>query len=70
MLLRYLVATHGRFSVKIGNLLDKAAGPKAREAIVTELDDIERRGQTKGRAQMLLELLTIRFGSVPTKVSA
>jgi hypothetical protein len=79
VLLRYLLATHGRFSVKkIGNLLDKAAGPKAREAIVTVLDDIERRGRAQGRAQgrvqgraqMLLELLTIRFGAVPPEVNA
>ena len=71
VLLRYLLATHTHFNVKkIANLLEKAAGPKAREAIVTELDDIERRGQTKGRAQMLLEQLAIRFGSVPAKVSA
>ena len=83
VLLRYLLATHTRFNVKkIANLLEKAAGPKAREAIVTELDEIERRGelrgerrgQTKGRAQgraqMLLEQLKIRFGPVPADVSA
>ena len=71
VLLRYLAATHGRFSVeKIGNLLDKAAGPKAREAIVTVFDDIERKGRTEGQAQMLLKQLTIRFGPVPAKEKA
>ena len=71
VLLRYLLATHTRFNVKkIANLLEKAAGPKAREAIVTELDEIERRGERRGQAQMLLELLTIRFGSVPAKMKA
>ncbi|WP_437580930.1 Rpn family recombination-promoting nuclease/putative transposase [Sorangium sp. So ce887] len=82
-LLRYLVATHARFSVrKIGRLLEKAAGPRAQEAIVTTLDEIERRGERRGRAQgerrgraqgraqTLLELLTARFGAVPAEVSA
>ena len=77
------LATHKHFDVKkIANLLEKAAGPKAREAIVTELDAIERRGERKGRAQgrtegrtegqaqMLLKQLTIRFGSVPIKEKA
>ncbi|WP_437941928.1 hypothetical protein [Sorangium sp. So ce341] len=78
-LLRYLVATHARFSVrKIGRLLEKAAGPRAQEAIVTTLDEIERRGERRGlaqgraqgRAQTLLELLAARFGAVPADVSA
>jgi hypothetical protein len=87
VLLRYLLVTHKHFDVKkIANLLEKAAGPKAREAIVTELDEIERRGELRGertgelrgertgerrgQARMLLKLLTIRFGSVPAEVSA
>jgi hypothetical protein len=75
VLLRYLVATHARLSMqKVGEVLEKAAGPEAREAIVTVLDEIEqrgeRRGRAQGRAQMLLELLSARFGSVPAEVSA
>ncbi|AUX32293.1 transposase [Sorangium cellulosum] len=74
-LLRYLVATHARFSArKIGRLLEKAAGPRAQEAIVNALDEIERRGERRGRAQgraqTLLELLAARFGAVPADVSA
>ena len=78
-LLRYLVATHKRFSVeKVGRILEKAAGPRAQEVIVTVLDEIERRGRAQGRAegraegraQTLLELLASRFGPVPAKVSA
>ena len=78
-LLRYLVATHGRLSVKkVGRILEKAAGPRAQEVIVTVLDEIERRGERRGRtegraegrAQTLLELLANRFGAVPAKVSA
>ena len=87
VLLRYLLATHKHFDVKkIANLLEKAAGPKVREAIVTELDEIERRGELRGelrgertgertgerrgQARMLLKLLTIRFGPVPAEMSA
>jgi hypothetical protein len=71
VLLRYLLATHSRFNVKkIANLLEKAAGPKAREVIVTELDEIERRGERRGQARMLLKQLKIRFGPVPADVSA
>jgi hypothetical protein len=74
-LLRYLVATHKRLSVKkVGRILEKAAGPRAQEVIVTVLDQIERRGRAKGRAegraQTLLELLASRFGAVPAKVNA
>ncbi len=74
-LLRYLVATHERLSVKkMGKLLEKAAGPRAQEVIVTVLDEIERRGERRGRAEgrarTLLELLASRFGAVPAKVSA
>lgn len=81
-LLRYLMATHERLNVqKIGKILEKAVGPRAQEAIVTELDAIERRGRAQGRvqgraqgrvqgrAQTLLEVLTARFGSVPAEVS-
>jgi hypothetical protein len=79
VLLRYLSATHERFGVKkIGKLLEKAAGPEAREVIVTGLDRLERRGERrgerkgehKGQTKMLLGLLAVRFGSVPDEVSA
>ncbi|AUX42796.1 transposase [Sorangium cellulosum] len=86
-LLRYLWATHARYSAQqLGKILEKAAGPRAQEAIVTVLDEIERRGERrgerkgerrgerrgerKGRAQTLLEVLTARFGAVPAEVSA
>ena len=82
-LLRYLVATHERLSVKkVGSILEKATGPRAQEVVVTVLDDIERRGERRGRArgraegraegraQTLLELLASRFGAVPANVSA
>jgi hypothetical protein len=64
------VATHTRLNVeKVGRILEKAAGPRAQEVIVTVLDEIERRGRTEGRAHTLLELLAGRFGMVPAKVS-
>ncbi|HTN86117.1 MAG TPA: Rpn family recombination-promoting nuclease/putative transposase, partial [Sorangium sp.] len=74
-LLRYLVATHERLSVrKIGGILEKAAGPRAQEAVVTALDEIERRGERRGRAQgraqTLLDVLAVRFGALPAEVSA
>ena len=78
-LLRYLVATHGRFGAKkVVKLLENAAGPQAQEAIMTIFDEIElrgerrgeRRGELRGRAQTLLELLAARFGPVPPETSA
>jgi predicted transposase YdaD len=51
-LLRYLAATHRRMRVEtLSKLLEKAAGPEAREVIVTFLDEIELRGRKKGRAE-------------------
>ncbi|MFO0593615.1 MAG: Rpn family recombination-promoting nuclease/putative transposase [Polyangiaceae bacterium] len=79
VLLRYLAATHvGLRAEKVGQLLLNAAGPRAKEAIVTFLDEIERRGERrgeregerKGRAQTLLEQLAARFGALPADVSA
>jgi hypothetical protein len=71
VLLRYLFATHRRLSAEqIGNLLDKAAGPKAREAIVTVMNISERKWLAQGRAEMLLQQLTLRFGAVPAQASA
>ncbi len=67
----------------ITKTLELTAGPEAREVIVTTLDEIENRGRkaglsegrkaglsegfAQGRAQMLLELLAIRFGKVPAE---
>lgn len=48
-LLRYLVATHGRFGAKkVVKLLENAAGPQAQEAIMTIFDEIELRGEQRG----------------------
>ena len=78
-LLRYLVSTHRRLTVKkVGKLLEKAAGPRTREGIVTVLDEIElrgerrdeRRGERKGRVKALLQLLEARFKAVPPDVAA
>jgi predicted transposase YdaD len=70
-LLRYLVATHERLSVQdVGEILEEATGPQAREVVVTVFDEIEQRGERRGRAQTLLDLLALRFGAVPAKVSA
>ena len=78
-LLRYLVATHGRFSARrVVKLLEDAAGPQAQETIMTLFDEIElrgekrgeKRGERRGRAQTLLELLAVRFGPVPPETSA
>jgi hypothetical protein len=74
-LLRYLVSTHRRLSVKkVGKLLEKAAGPRTREGIVTVLDEIElrgeRRGERKGRVKSLLQLVEARFKAVPPDVAA
>lgn len=79
VLLRYLAATHHRLHVdKISELLESAAGPEAREAIVTFLDEIELRGHKKGReeglvegsARMLVAQLRARFGAVPPAMRA
>jgi hypothetical protein len=45
------------------------AGPRAQEVMVNELDEIERRGERRGRALTLLELLAGRFGALPAEVS-
>jgi len=69
-LLRYLVTTHRRLSVKkVSKLLEKAAGPRTREGIVTVLDEIELRGERKGRVKSLLQLLEARFGAVTPDVT-
>ena len=59
---------------KVGELLEKATGPRGQETIVTFIDEIEerglRKGRAQGRAQILLDQLAARFGRVPANVSA
>src|SRR6185503_10026131 len=76
--LRFSLLPSCRSALLFRSAFPKRAGPKAREVIVTVLDEIELRGRKKGRAegraegraQALLELLKARFGRVPAKVSA
>ncbi|MEP7125494.1 MAG: Rpn family recombination-promoting nuclease/putative transposase [Byssovorax sp.] len=83
VLLRYLVATHGSVGAKkVVKLLENASGPPAHEAIMTIFEEIELKGERRGerrgrvegraqgRAQTLVEILTVRFGSVPAETSA
>jgi predicted transposase YdaD len=83
VLLRYLVATHGRFSAKkVVKLLENAAGAPAQEAMMDFFEEIElrgerrgerkgeRKGRVEGRARTLLELLAVRFGPVPSAAKA
>jgi hypothetical protein len=69
------VATHQHLSAKkVGELFEKAMGPKGQEAIVTFLDEIELRGEARGKREgkreALLELLAARFGRVPARLQA
>ncbi|MDI1444430.1 Rpn family recombination-promoting nuclease/putative transposase [Polyangium sp. 6x1] len=87
VLLRYLAATHERISAeKVGEILESATGSKAREVIMTWLDEIEERGRVEGRvegrlegrvegrmegqARLLRRLLTVRFGALPASARA
>lgn len=70
-ILRYLLATHRQLDVaKASKLLEIAAGPDMREIIVTELDEIERRGVRRGVRETLLRQMDARFGAVPEAVAA
>jgi hypothetical protein len=70
-LLRYLAATHQRLQrEKIGELVESAAGPEAREVIVTWIDEAVQEGRNEGRVAILLEQLQARFGAVPAEVRA
>lgn len=40
-------------------------GPRAKEAIVTTAEIIEARGEVRGRAEALIELMTAKFGRLP-----
>lgn len=40
-------------------------GPRAKEAIVATAETIEARGEARGRAAALLELMTAEFGPLP-----
>ena len=73
-LVRYLLATHPGLSVKkVTRLLEKAGGPQTTEAMMTVLDEIElrgeRRGKREGRAKMLLQQMEVRFGPVSADVA-
>lgn len=75
VLLRYLAATHRRLHAeKINELLENAAGPEAREVIVTFVEQIELKGRKMGRAEggalVLLAQLEARFGPVPAEARA
>ena len=72
-LVRYLVARYPYLSAgNVGELFEKAVGPQGQEAIVTFLDEIEARGQAKGKLEgkreALLDLLAARFGRVPARL--
>ncbi|WP_067681123.1 hypothetical protein [Nocardia miyunensis] len=43
-------------------------GPVAEEVAVSNIEILEARGEARGRAQMLLELLAARFGSLDPSV--
>jgi hypothetical protein len=67
----YFVTTHTRLNVeKVSSILAKAVGPQAQEVMVTLRDEIKRRGERRGRARMLLELLAEQFDTVPAEVRA
>ena len=71
---------------RIGNLLQINAGPRQKKVIMDVLDELrqegraegerigerrgERKGRLEGRAQLLLKLLTNRFGPVPAEAKA
>lgn len=66
---RYFVTTYpGLSRTKLGKLLEKTAGPRTREAFVTWINELQRRGERRGRVMSLLLLLTARFGLVPPNV--
>ena len=74
-LMRYIAATHRRLDVKkVGKLIETAGGPRTKEAAMTYVDQferrVERRGDRNGRARMLLQQITARFGAVPPEIAA
>ena len=70
-LMRYIAATHKRFGAKkVGKLIATAGGSRTKEASMTFIDEIERRGERKAQVRILLQQMSARFGSVPPEVSA
>lgn len=57
--------------VPAGELHDIAAslGPKAEEAYVTTADMLRAEGEARGRAEILVQQLTLKFGPLPEAVS-
>jgi predicted transposase/invertase (TIGR01784 family) len=57
--------------VPAGELDDLAAslGPEAKEAYVTTADMLRAEGEARGRAEMLVQQLTLKFGPIPEAVS-
>lgn len=52
VLMRYIAATHQNLKAeKLGELFEKAMGPRGKEAIVTFIDEIELRGEARGEAR-------------------
>lgn len=83
VVMRYIATTHRRLDVeRMSKLMETAGGPRTKESWqlwVEEFDrnykrkirrNIERQVDRNGRAEMLLQLIAARFGSVPTEVSA
>jgi hypothetical protein len=71
-LLRYLGATHPEMPAsKLREIIESVTGERAREVVVTFLDQIEQQGRKEGRAEgraaILLGLLAKRFGPVPAE---
>lgn len=65
-LLRYISTTHERIGAhRFENALTAAAGKNEAKTIMTILEEIEQRGERKGRAKTLVDQLVARFGSVP-----
>jgi hypothetical protein len=66
-LLRYIELVG---EVPAGELHDLAAslGPQAEEAYVTTAEMLRAEGEARGRADMLLEQLTVKFGPLPQHV--
>jgi hypothetical protein len=45
-------------------------GPPAQEVVMTIAERLEARGEAQGRAETLLELLAVKFGPLPARVTA
>ncbi len=73
--MRHIAATHEQTSVKkVAKLLEEAGGPRTQEGVVTWLDEIEQRGESRGEkrggAKLLLRLMVAPFGEVSPDIAA